>query len=35
VATGGYTVDELSALGAWKSWPELPAPEVFEAALEL
>lgn len=33
VATGGYSVDELAALGAWIVWPELPDPETFEAAV--
>lgn len=29
VATGGYSVEELSAHGPWRIYPELPAPSEF------
>jgi phosphoglycolate phosphatase len=35
VATGGYSVDELRAGGAWLVWPSFPEPPEFERALGL
>jgi phosphoglycolate phosphatase-like HAD superfamily hydrolase len=35
VATGGYSLEELSGAGPWKVLEALPAPQEFEAMLEI